>query len=156
MCYMNQKIKNTRSTSKELQVTSDLEDKVVTPSNTGEKPHLFYAVFTNQGQLYPDLTGTFPVRSRKGTWYVMIVYSFDFDFIRPVAMKSKSAYEWLKAFVGLFQELKACGFKPKIQTMDNATLSALKTYFTENYMPYRCFVECSLVSSILDRYRHVH
>jgi hypothetical protein len=34
-------------------------------------------------------------------------------------MKSKSASEWLKEFGEIFQELKARGFKPKLQTMGN-------------------------------------
>jgi hypothetical protein len=73
MGHMNQKRKNNRSTSKEVQVTSDLEDEVVTPGGTGEKTRLVYAVVIDQGQLYTDLTGRFPVRSSKGSWYVMIV-----------------------------------------------------------------------------------
>jgi hypothetical protein len=64
--HMSQKRQNIRSTSKEMQVTSDLEDEVVTPIATGEKTHLVHAVVIDQGQLYTDLTGRFPVRSSKG------------------------------------------------------------------------------------------
>jgi hypothetical protein len=96
-----------------MQVTYDLEDKVFNPIDTGEKTHLVYAVVIDQGQLYTDLTFRFTVRSSKGNWYVMMVYSFDSNYINPVAMKSKSASEWLKAFEGIFQELTSCGFKPK-------------------------------------------
>jgi hypothetical protein len=41
MGHMNQKRQNIRSTSKEIQVTSDLEDAAVTPSGTGEKIMMF-------------------------------------------------------------------------------------------------------------------
>jgi hypothetical protein len=111
MGHMHQKRENIRSTSKEMQVTSELEDEAVTPAVTGEEKHLVYAVVIDQDQLYSDLTGRFPLRSSKGNWYVMVVYSFDCNYINPVEIKSKSAYEWLKAFGGIFQELTSCGFK---------------------------------------------
>jgi hypothetical protein len=66
MGHMNQKRQKIRSTSKIVHVTSDLEDIYVTPVGTGEKTNLVYAVAIDQGQLYIDLTGRFPVRSSKG------------------------------------------------------------------------------------------
>jgi hypothetical protein len=98
MGHMNHKRQNICSTNNEMQVTSDLEDNLVTPGGTGEKTHLIYAVVIDQVHIYTDLTGRFPVRSSKGHRYVMAVYSFDCNYIKPVAMKSKSASEWLKAF----------------------------------------------------------
>jgi hypothetical protein len=41
MGQINQKRQNTRSTSKAFAITSDLEDKTVTPTGTGEKHILF-------------------------------------------------------------------------------------------------------------------
>jgi hypothetical protein len=76
MVHMNQRRQNIRSTSK-TPITSDIEDLTVTPAGLGTKNHLVYAVLVNQGQLYMDLTGKFPVRSRKGNWYVMVCYFFD-------------------------------------------------------------------------------
>jgi hypothetical protein len=60
----------------------------VIPAGNGEK-HIFYAAVIDQGQLYTDLTGRFPQRSRKGNWDVMVVYSFDCNSIKPAAMKFK-------------------------------------------------------------------
>jgi hypothetical protein len=119
MGHMNQNRQNIRSSSKIVEVTSDLEDVSVTPVGTGEKTNLVYAVVIDQGQLYTDLTGRFPVRSSKVNWYVMIVYSYDCNYIKPVAMKSRSASEWVRAFGEVFQELTSRGFKPKLQKMDN-------------------------------------
>jgi hypothetical protein len=128
MGHMNQKRQNIRSTSKREDVTSDLDDVSVTPVSTGEKTNLVYAVVIDQGQLYTDLTGRFPVRSSKGNRYVMIVYSYDCNYIKPVAMKYRSASEWIRAFDEVFQELTSRGFKPKLQTMDNEASSALKSF----------------------------
>jgi hypothetical protein len=136
MGHMNQKRQNIRSTSKK-EVTSDSEDVSVTPVGTGEKTNLVYAVVIDQGQLYTDLTSRFPVRSSKGNWYVMIVYSYDCNYIKPVAMNSKSASEWVRAFGEVFQELTSREFKPKLQTMDNEASAALKNYFTDQDMTYQ-------------------
>jgi hypothetical protein len=103
MGHMNQKRQNIRPTSKVFTITSDLEDTKVTPTGNGDKTHFAYDVVIHQGQLYTDLTGTFPQRSSKGNWYALVVYSFDCNYIKTVAMKSKSASNWLKSFVGIFQ-----------------------------------------------------
>jgi hypothetical protein len=137
MGHMNQKRQHIRSTSKIVEVTSDLEDVSVTPVGTGEKTNLVYAVVIDQGQLYTDLTGRFPVRSSKGNWYIMIIYSYDCNYIKPVAMHSISASEWVRAFGEVCQELTSRGFKPKLQTMDNEASASLKNYFTEQDMTYQ-------------------
>jgi hypothetical protein len=49
-----------------------LEKQPTPDTDLGTKTHLVYAVVANQGQLYSDLTGKFPVRSSKGNSYVMV------------------------------------------------------------------------------------
>jgi hypothetical protein len=67
MGYMNPRRQDISSTSK-----APIAD--VPPADTylGTKTHLVYAVLVDQGQLYTDLTGKFPVRSSKGNSYVMV------------------------------------------------------------------------------------
>jgi hypothetical protein len=125
-----------RSTSK-TPITSDIEDISATTENSGTKNHLVYAVLVDQGQLYTDLTGKFPVRSSKGNWYVMVCYIFDCNYINVVPMKSRSASEWVKAYDHIHQELTAKGFKPKLQTLDNEASVALKNFFTTNAVEYQ-------------------
>jgi hypothetical protein len=96
MGHMNQRRQNIRSNSK-ASITSYMEDKAVTPAGLGSKTHVMYVVVVDQGQLYTDLTGKFPVRSIKGNWYVMIFYSYDYNYVNYVPMKSRSASEWVKA-----------------------------------------------------------
>jgi hypothetical protein len=86
MGHMNQRRQNIRSTSK-TPITSDMEDEEVTPAGLGTKTHLVYAVVVDQGQLYTDLTGRFPVRSSKGNWYVMVCYAYDCNYVKGVPMK---------------------------------------------------------------------
>jgi hypothetical protein len=109
----------------------------ITPLGSGEKTHLVFAVILDQGQIHTDLTGSFPTRSSKGNNNLMICYSYDATYIRPVAIKSKSGAEWVKAFGVVFYKMTAKGFKPKLQTMDNEASAALKNYFTEKKMNYQ-------------------
>jgi hypothetical protein len=60
MGHMNQRRKNIRSTSK-----APSEEQQPMDKDLGKKTHLVYAVVVDQGQLYTDLTGKFPVRSSK-------------------------------------------------------------------------------------------
>jgi hypothetical protein len=67
MGHMNQRRQNIRSTSK-----TPIADAPTADTHLGTKTHLVYAVLVDQGQLYTDLTGKFPVRSSKGNSYVMV------------------------------------------------------------------------------------
>jgi hypothetical protein len=96
-----------------------------------------YAVVVDQGQLYTDLTGKFPVRSSKGNSYVVVCYIYDFNYIKVVPMNSRSASEWVKAYDSIHQELTVKGFKPKLQTLDNEASAALKNFFTVNDIAYQ-------------------
>jgi hypothetical protein len=135
-CYgpHESKRKNIRSTKERF---LEQEDEDITPFGSGEKTHLIFAVVLDQGQIYTDLTGSFPTRSSKGNNNLMICYSYDTNYIRSIAMKSKSGAEWVKAFGVVFDEMTAKGFRPKLLTMDNEASSALKKYFTEKEMNYQ-------------------
>jgi hypothetical protein len=114
MGHMKQQQKNIRSTSK-----APIEKQQTPDTDLGTKTHLVYAVVVDQGQLYTDLTGKFPVRSSKGNSYVMVCYIYDCNYVKFIPMKSRSASEWVKAYDIFNQELTVNGFKPKLQTLDN-------------------------------------
>jgi hypothetical protein len=86
MGHMNQRRQNIRSTSK-----APTEKQQPPDTDLGSKTHLVYAVVVDQGQLYTNLTGKFPVRSIKGNSYVMLCYIYDCNYIKVVPMKSRSA-----------------------------------------------------------------
>jgi hypothetical protein len=135
MGHMNQKRQNIRSTKVKV---LEYEDEDITPMGSGEKTHLVFAVVLDQGQIYTDWTRTFPTRSSKGENGLMILcYSYDANYIGPIAMKSKFNAEWVRAFGVVFDEMTSKGFKPKMQTMDNEASGALKNHFTEKEMNYQ-------------------
>jgi hypothetical protein len=67
----------------------------------------------------------------------MVCYMYDCNYVKVIPMKSRSASEWVKAYDSVHQELTIKGFKPKLQTLDNEALSALKNYFTVNDIAYQ-------------------
>jgi hypothetical protein len=127
MGHMNQRRQNISSNLK-----AQIADVPTTDTSLGTKTPLVYAVLVDQGQLYTDLTGKFPVRSSKGNSYVMVCYVYDCNYVKVIPMKSRSASEWVKAYDHIHQELTAKGFKPKLQTLDNEASAALKNFFTAN------------------------
>jgi hypothetical protein len=132
MGHMNQRRQNIRSTSK-----APIEKQQPPDTDLGTKTHLVYAVVVDQGQLYTDLTGKFPVRSSKGNSYVMLCYIYDCNCIKVVPMKSRYASEWVQEYDSIHQELTVKGFKPKLQTLDNEASNALKNFFTVNNIAYQ-------------------
>jgi hypothetical protein len=88
MGHMNQRRQNIRSTSKE-----PVEKKQTPDTELGNKTHLVYAVVVDQGQLYTDLTGKFPLRSSRGNSYVMVCYVYDCNYVKVISMKYRSASE---------------------------------------------------------------
>jgi hypothetical protein len=132
MGHMNQRQQNIRSTSK-----APIEKQPTPDTDLGTKTQLVYAVVVDQGQIYTDLTGKFPVRSGKGNSYVMVCYIYDCNYVKVVPMKYRSASEWVKAYDSIHQELTVKGFKPKLQTLDNEASAALKNFFTANDIAYQ-------------------
>jgi hypothetical protein len=90
----------------------------------------------NQGQLYTDLTGKFPMRSSKGNSYVMVCYVYDCNYIRVIPTRSRSASEWFKSYGHIHQELIAKGLKLKLQTLNNEEPAAFRHFFTTNDVEY--------------------
>jgi hypothetical protein len=136
MGHMNKRLKNIRSTSK-VAPTSDANDEAVTPASEGPKTHLVYAVVLDQGKLYTDLTGRFPVRSSKCSWYLMVCYLYDSKYIKVFLTKSRSKSEWVKSYELIHQEMTSKGFQPKLQTLDNEASASLKTFFAQNDVEYQ-------------------
>jgi hypothetical protein len=86
MGHMNQRRQNIRSTSK-----MPIADQPTPDTDLGSKTHLVYDVVVDQGQLYTDSTGKFPVRSSEGNSYVMVCYVYDCKYVKVIPMKSRPA-----------------------------------------------------------------
>jgi hypothetical protein len=132
MGHMIQRRQNIRSTSK-----APIEKQPTTDTDLGTKTHLMYDVVVDQGQLCTDLTGKFPLRSRKGNSYVMVCYVYDCNYVKVIPMKYRSASEWVKSYDTVHQDLTVKGFKPKLRTLDNEASTAFKNFFTIHDIDYQ-------------------
>jgi hypothetical protein len=82
MGHMSQRRQNIRSTSK-----APIAEQPAPDTDLSTKTHLVFAVVVDQGQLYTDLTGKFPVRSSKGNSYVMVCYVYDCNCVKVIPGK---------------------------------------------------------------------
>jgi hypothetical protein len=67
----------------------------------------------------------------------MVCYVYEFNYVKVIPMKSRSASEWFKAYDTIHKELTVKGFKSKLQTLDNEASAALKNFFTANDVDYQ-------------------
>jgi hypothetical protein len=94
----------------------------------GIKTQYVYAATIDDGQIYTDQTGRFPVVSSKGNKYIMVLYDYDSNAILAKPIKDHTAPELLKAFQVMEQKLVNRGLKPKLMKLDNEASKLLKDY----------------------------
>jgi hypothetical protein len=131
--HLNQQIQNARTTK-----IKDTKANVTEPDlDHGIKTQFAYAATIDAGQIYTDQTGRFPVVSRKGNKYIMILYDYDSNAILAQPIKDRTAPELLKAFQVMEQELVARGLKPKLMKLDNEASKLLKTYLHQQNITFQ-------------------
>jgi hypothetical protein len=64
----------------------------------GVKTQFVYTATIDEGQIYTDQTGRFPVVSSKGNKYIMILYDYDSNAILAQPIKDRTAAELLRSF----------------------------------------------------------
>jgi hypothetical protein len=105
----------------------------------GINTQYIYAATIDAGQIYTGKTGIFPVVSRKGNKYIMILYDYDSNDILAQPIKDRTAPELLRAFQVMEQELVARGLKPKLMKLDNEASKLLKTYLHQQNITFQLF-----------------
>ena len=86
--------------------------------------------------MYTDQTGAFPVQSRKGNKYIMVLCEVDNDIIITEPLRNRTAGEMVKAFKKLMKRLKRAGIKPKKHMLDNEASEEFKDAIVEHEMEY--------------------
>jgi hypothetical protein len=71
--HLNQQRQNTRTTKIKEAYLLDQEHDI----DHGIQTQFVYAATIDRGQIYTDQTGRFPMVSRKGNKYIMILYGYD-------------------------------------------------------------------------------
>ena len=83
-------------------------------------------VDANEGVIYSDQTGRFPVMSHEGMQYLFVafVYNENVILIRPLRNREDSSM--IECFKDVYSYLETRGCKPKLHVLDNECLRAIK------------------------------
>jgi hypothetical protein len=143
MGHLNQVRKNQRSTKvKPPKPDDDSNDVILSlPSTDGKHTQFVYAAIVQapneSGQIYTDQTGHFPVTSRRGNKYIMILYDYDSNSILTEPMKSQTDNEIIRSYQALHDRLIAAGLKPRLQKLDNEASRHLKQFLNTNDIEFQ-------------------
>ena len=117
MRSIKQGIRSTKE-KKEAQQVVTADGKIITIPL--RKHHDIYVkIELAKETMYTDQTGAFPVQSKSGNRYVMILCEMDSNAILSEAMKSRTGSEIIRAYKALMHRLKLAGIKPKKHILDN-------------------------------------
>jgi hypothetical protein len=94
-------------------------------------------VDAQNGVIYTAPTGAFPVTSRAGNKYLLILYDFDLNAILVEPMKARSDDEALRANTALYKTLTARGCKPNLNILNNEASRAIKRAITKSGATYQ-------------------
>ena len=72
-----------------------------------------------------NAVGRFPLTSKRGNKYIMILYDYDSNFIFAEPIKSRETDELVRAYNKCHQVLIKRGFTVKYHKMDNETSKRL-------------------------------
>ena len=83
-------------------------------------------VTKEEGLIYSDISGIYPIKSTRGNQYTLVYYNYDRNAILTEALPSRSGPCINKGVHKLLDKLKTSGPKPNIQIMDNEACDLLK------------------------------
>ena len=121
-----------RSTKERIMV--EVEDENGNVQKVPLKKHndIYVRIDEAKETIYTDQTGAFPVRSRRGNRYIMVLCEMDSNTIHTAAMKNRTGSEIIRAYQELMDKLKAAGLKPKKHILDNECSKEFKQAIREN------------------------
>ena len=85
----------------------------------------------NEGTVYSDLTGRFPVRSYSGMQYIFVAYIYSKNAILMRAMPNRTDASMINVFKDIYETLKTRGWQPKLHVLDNECSKAVQKYIRE-------------------------
>ena len=108
--HMQRQRANVRSTRKAPVPLETIDTTALTGKKDGD---VYIKVYEAKETLYTDQTGRFPVASRSGNRYIMVMVEVDSNAILVEPMKSRRDSKMQRAYLALLQRVKATGVVPK-------------------------------------------
>ena len=100
------------------------------PTNT------VYTKIQRTHQNYMDSAGRFPVKSRSGHEYVLVMYNFDGNYIHVEPMK-RGTGRLVDAYRRGHTFFKSHGFQPRFERLDNETSKELTEFMAKENISYQ-------------------
>eukprot|EP00804_Cyclotella_cryptica_P004439 CCRYP_006849-RA/>CCRYP_006849-RA protein AED:0.22 eAED:0.22 QI:0/-1/0/1/-1/1/1/0/209 len=82
----------------------------------------------NDGMIYTDQTGAFPVTSYHSSKHQFVAYEYRSNAIFVRALKDQTNKSLIAAFQDIYEYLTDRGFQPKLNVMDNQCSKAVEKY----------------------------
>ena len=128
--HMNRTRKGVRSTTKQVQpeyIEADFRPPIDEEANV----ELFIGATIakqNEGTIYTDNTGKFPVQSYHGKRIQFVVYEYRSNAIIVKTLRDETDKSMVEAFQEVYEYLTEKGFKPKLNVMDNQCSRAVQKF----------------------------
>ena len=84
-----------------------------------------------------DLTGRFPIRSKRGNKYIFVLYNWDKNSIIARTMKDRTDAKFVRVHDEIIKELTVKGVKPTTQRLDNEASKAYTNNITKHGIEYQ-------------------
>ena len=126
---IKQGIRSTKE--KKMPETITLDDGTELTLPLRKHNDIFVAVHEAKETIYTDQTGAFPVQSKSGNKYIMILCEIDNGIIISKPMKNRTAGEMIAAYKRLVARLKKAGIHPKKHILDNEASEEYKEVIQE-------------------------
>lgn len=110
------------------------------PTHTRRSHSIYAAIATpheTTGQTHGDLTGRFPVQSRRGNKYILIIYDYDSNSIQAQPIKNRQSTTILEAYQSIVSLLQRRGLAPKLHRLDNEASQQLKDFLQDEEIEYQ-------------------
>jgi hypothetical protein len=110
----------------------------IQPEQPEERCHnVFLTSMPLTGQIFSDQPGQFLVSSTSGMSSIMIAHCYDSNAIIAEPMPSKTGPSLLTAYKQIHARLKARGFTPKFQRLDNECSTNFQAFLTQEGVDYQ-------------------
>ena len=94
-------------------------------------------VFEPRNQLSMDMTGRYPITSKRGNQYILVMIDWDTNYIKLIPLKSRKADTYVNAYKEGYEWFKEHGVQAKLLKLDNEISNTLIQAITADKLEYQ-------------------
>ena len=143
MGHLDAKRAGTRSTKKKFQsvplpTASEEELKPLLGKRNRDVYIKMIDTWEYKNTIYSDQTGKFPVKSRAGNRYIMVMVEIDSNYILVEPTKNKTDDEMIATYQKLLKRIKRTGRKVEKHVLDNECSERMKELIRDKCLLELC------------------